>query len=84
MSNLVLVTARILAPASILAAGLILMMGSPTDVLLTLVRVIAGAFVLPVAMVFAASILQAWWVRRRGPQRTERQPESAPFMTLFD
>lgn len=83
MSNLVPVTTRILAPGAILAAGLILMMGAPTDALLTAARVIAGVVVLPVAMVLAAAILQAWWIRRHRPEAGEPS-ETAPFKALFD
>ena len=64
MNNLVPLTTRILAPAAILASGMILMMGAPSDALLTAFRVIAGVVVLPVALVLASSIVQTWWLRR--------------------
>ena len=82
MSNLVPVTTRILAPGAILAAGLILMMDAPSGALLTLVRVIAGVVVLPVAMVLAAAIVQSWWRRRHGVETGES--EIAAFKALVD
>lgn len=82
MSNLVPVTARVLAPGAILAAGLILMMGAPTDALLTSIRVIAAVVVLPIAMVLAAAILQTWWRRRQGHEASES--ETTPFKVLVE
>lgn len=82
MSNLVPVTTRVLAPGAILAAGLILMMGAPTDALLTSIRVIAAVVVLPIAMVLAAAILQTWWRRRQGDEAGES--EAAPFKALVE
>ena len=82
MSHLVSVTTRVLAPGAILAAGMILMMGAPTDALLTAVRVVAAVVVLPVAMVLVAALGQSWWRRRRGQDVTES--ETAPFKALVD
>ena len=82
MSILVAVTTRVLAPGAILAAGMILMMGAPTDTLLTAVRVVAAVVVLPIAMVLAAASVQAWWRRRRGQETGEA--ETAPFKALVD
>ena len=67
---------------AILAAGLILMDYAPSGALLTLVRVIAGVVVLPVAMVLAAAIVQSWWRRRHGVETGES--EIAVFKALVD
>ena len=77
MSNLVPVTTRILAPGAILASGMILMMGAPTDALWTLARIVAGAVVLPITMVAAASIGQAWWLRRHSPAAADHSERSS-------
>jgi hypothetical protein len=76
MSNLVPVTTRILAPGAILASGMILMMGAPTDALLTFGRIVAGAVVLPVTMVAMASIAQSWWLRRHGQPADQAERSS--------
>ncbi len=64
MRHLVPITTRFLAPGAILAAGLVLMMGAPTDALVTALRIVAGVIALPVALVVAAYVVQAWWQRR--------------------
>ncbi len=83
MSNLVPVTTQILAPAAILAAGLALMMGAPTDAWLTAIRVVAGVFVLPIALVGAAALFQVWWLRRQGKVSEPGERESA-LAALFE